>query len=76
MPRDTETTYELIAFLADRVSVPMATKFKSKNTKKEERGKTLNYEKETAEVRKGLDKSRQVEWQKWIQFLAGRPCRG
>ena len=60
VPRDTEVSYELISFLAERLTVTMATKFKSKNTKKEERGKTLNYDKETTEVRKGLDKSREV----------------
>ena len=76
VPRDADVSVELICFLAERLTIPMATKFKSKNTKKEERGKTLNYDKETAEVRQGLDKSRAVEWQKWIQFLAGKPCRG
>ena len=47
MPRDTEVSSELISFLAERLTVTMATKFKSKNTKKEERGNTLNYDKET-----------------------------
>ena len=76
VPTDAEISVELISFLAERLTVTMATKFKSKNTKKEERGKTLNYDKETPEVRNGLDKSREVEWQKWTKFLAGRPCKG
>ena len=54
----------------------MAKKFVSKNEKKEARGKTLNFEKESFEVRSGLEVSRKAEWDKWIQFLAGRPCRG
>ena len=36
----------------------------------------MNYEKETAEVREGLDGSRKVEWDEWLQFVAGKPCRG
>ena len=51
-------------------------KFQSKNEKKEERGKTLNYEKESKETREGLDISRKTEWTKWQQFTAGRPCKG
>ena len=50
--------------------------FQSKNQKKEERGTIQNYEKETKEVREGLDVNRTTEWTKWKQFTAGRPCRG
>ena len=76
-PRVEEISAELCSFLAERIPVPVTMQaFKSKNEKKEARGKTLNYEKETAEVRAGLDGSRRVEWDKWLQFVAGRPCRG
>ena len=75
--RNEDISEELCSFLADRIPVPVAMKaFKSKNETKEARGKTLNYEKETAEVREGLDGSRKVEWDKWLQFVAGRACRG
>ena len=74
---------ERLSFLArfERCLIPMAANyakknFQSKNEKKEVRGKTLNYEKESKEVREGLDISRTTEWNKWIQFTAGRPCRG
>ena len=40
------------------------------------RGKTLNYERESKETREGLDASRKTEWEKWKQFVAGRPCGG
>ena len=50
--------------------------FESKNAKKERRGKTLKYHKESKEVREGLDVARKTEWLKWKQFTAGRPCRG
>ena len=46
------------------------------NEKKEKRGKALNYDKESKEVREGLDCSRKDEWMKWKKFTAGRPCRG
>ena len=71
----------LLCFLAaDRLKVPFvhaySASWESKNAKKEQRGKTLNYDRETKEVREGLDISRGTEWCKWINFTAGRPCRG
>ncbi len=57
--------------------IPMAKKeFVTKNQKKEKRGKTLNYDRESKEVREGLDVSRKAEWDKWQKFTAGRPIRG
>ena len=67
----------LLAFLAnDRLEIPMAKKYVTKNDNKEARGKTLNYEREDKEIREGLDISRRTEWEKWRKFVAGRPCRG
>ena len=71
----------LLAFLATdgKLKIPMATayaRFESKNDKKESRGKTLNYDRESKEVREGLDVSRRTEWEKWKQFVAGRACGG
>ena len=54
----------------------MAKDFVTKNESKEKRGKTLNYDKVSKEVREGLDSSRRDEWGKWCKFVAGRPCRG
>ena len=42
-----------------------AKKFQSKNDKKEDRGKTLNYERENKEIRECLDVSRKTKWTKW-----------
>ena len=57
-----------------RLRIPTACAYNSywetKNDKKEKRGKTLNYEKETKEVRDGLDVSRATEWNKWKEFVA------
>jgi len=74
--RDEEVTDELIAFIAERLQTRMGKKYASKNQKKEARGKTLNFERETYEVRTGLEASRGVEWSKWQLFQAGKPCRG
>ena len=78
-----EDDVALLAFLADgRLPLPMAKKyglyanFTTANEKKEQRGKTLNYENESKEIREGLDISRKTEWEKWTKFVAGRPCRG
>ena len=83
MERIQEVTTGLLAFLAhDRLNIPMAAHyakeewFESKNQKKEARGKTLNYERESKETREGLDVSRKMEWERWKQFVAGRPCGG
>ena len=76
MERMEDVDEALLSFLSDRMPVPMTKKFMSKNDKKEARGKTLNYEKESAEIRNGLDASRKFEWQKWLKFAAGRPCFG
>jgi len=83
LERSHQPSPALLAFLADsRLNIPMAISyskqetFESKNQKKEARGKTLNYERESKEVREGLDVSRKTEWEKWKQFVAGRPCRG
>ena len=83
MERSQEVTTGLLAFLAhNNVNFPMAahyTKeewFESKNQKKEARGKTLNYERESKETREGLDISRRTEWEKWNKFVARRPCGG
>ena len=83
LERGQKLTPGLLAFLAnDRLLIPMAAnyskseEFQSKNDKKEARGKTLNYERENKETREGLDISRKTEWEKWKQFVAGRPCRG
>ena len=46
------------------------------NEKREKRCKTLSYEKESKEIREGVDVSRQEEWNKWKKFTAGRPIRG
>ena len=54
----------------------MQKKNEAKNQKKEARGKTMNYERENEEVREGLDVSRETEWKKWKEFVAGRPCGG
>ena len=58
-------TVEHTAFWAERAKTAIGKKFESKNSKKEARGKTLNYSTESAEVRHGLDASRKVEWEKW-----------
>ena len=81
LQKDAPHSTSMLAFLADmRLRVPLATAYKaqfvSKNTKKELRGKTFNYERESKEVREGLDISRETEWRKWKDFVAGRPCRG
>ena len=57
----------LLCFLAEdlRLPIPTAKPFISKNEKKEMRSKTLDYEKETTEIREGLDVSRRDEWMKW-----------
>ena len=68
---------DCLVFLADgRMALPAAKMFESHNEKKEKRGKTLCYEKESKKVRGGLDMSRRDEWMKWKRFVAGRPCRG
>ena len=36
----------------------------------------MNYDRESKEVREGLDISRNTEWDKWKQFVAGIPVRG
>ena len=76
--RENDVTESLLCFLAEdsRLKVPMAVKYETLNEKKEKRGKTLTYEKESKEVREGLDISRGTEWSKWKQFVAGRPIRG
>ena len=60
--RQSELTIELTAFWAERAKTAIGKKFESKNSKKEARGKTLNYSTESAEVRQGLDASRKAEW--------------
>ena len=68
---------DCLVFLADgRIALPAAKMFESHNEKKEKRGNTLCYEKESKEVREGLDVSRRDEWTKWKRFVAGRPCKG
>ena len=75
-----DATY--LSFLAEdgRLTFPMTARyskqFASLNDRKEAQGKTLNYMKESKEVREGLDISRNTEWNKWKQFVAGRPIRG
>ena len=66
----------MLAFLGTRTpNLPKAKKFCSKNEKKEKRGETLSYERESKETREGLDVSRR-EWNTWKKFTAGRPTRG
>ena len=74
--RDGEVTDELNAFVAEKLKTLMGKEFASKNQKKEARGKTLNFERESVEVRSGLEANRGVEWGEWRTFLAGKPCRG
>ena len=67
----------LLAFLGTRTTnLPKPKKISSKNEKKEKRGNTLSYEKESKELREGLDISRQEELNKWKKFATGRPFRG
>ena len=75
--RKEEVSDALLAFLGQRMpKLPRAKKFATKNEKKEKRGKTLNYERESKDLREGLDISRKEEWNKWTKFMAGRPIRG
>ena len=75
--RKKEVSDALLAFLGQRMpKLPRAKKFATKNGKKEKRGKTLNYERESKDLREGLDISRKEEWNKWTKFMAGRPIRG
>ncbi len=53
LERKEEFSDAKLAFLSTRVTVPMTKKFATKNEKKEKRGKTLNYEKESKETREG-----------------------
>ena len=81
LARDGPPSTGLLAFLAeDRLKIPFVHAYtaawESKNDWKEARGKTLNYDRESKEVREGLDVSRATEWTKWRTFTAGRPCRG
>ena len=76
MERVAEADDALLSFLGQRLPVPMTKRVETKNESKERRGKTLNYHKESKEVREGLDSSRRDEWEKWKKFVAGRPCRG
>ena len=75
-------TPEHLCFLEERLRVPMAYNacakagFGSKNASKERRGKTLKYSKESKEIREGLDILRHTELLKWMQFIAGKPCKG
>ena len=68
-------TEELYCVLIERLPVPMAKKAMSRNQKLEKAGKTLNYEKEDAKMKAGLDVSSGVEWAKWKQVHAGSPRR-
>ena len=69
-------TEKKLKFLCEdgRLRIPMACAYNSywetKNDKKEKRGKTLKYGKESKEVREGLDISRATEWNKWKEFVA------
>ena len=63
--RDTPVSDGLVGFLGERLPVPMAKAafnavFESKNDKKEESGNNLCYEKESKEIREGLDVSRRT----------------
>ena len=44
-----------------------------KNKKLEKRGKLINYNKASDEVKRGLDASRKVEWGKWTKHNAATP---
>ena len=75
--RTAETADALLAFLADgRLPVPATRKFGRKYTKKERRGKTVNYAYRNKEIGDKLDVSRRTEWEKLKKLVAGRPCRG
>ena len=65
-----------MAFLGARTTNLLKAKnFSSKNEKKEKRGKTLSYERESKGIR-GLDISPREAWSKWEKFTAGRPITG
>ena len=65
LERKEAVTDALLAFLGTRTpNLPKAKKFSTKNEKKEKRGKTLSYERESKEIREGLDVSRREEWNK------------
>ena len=59
---------EVHAFLAERSLADM-----SKGGKKKAVGKQFNYEMETEETRKGIDRSRKDELEEWQKFMAVRP---
>ena len=56
----------MIAFWSERLP-----EIVFRNTRKEEQGKTLNYEQCDEATRSGLDESRSNEWEKWKKFDAG-----
>ena len=77
LEREEAVSDALLAFLGTRTpKLPRVKKFSTKNEKKEKRGKTLSYERESKEIREGFDVSRKEEWNKWKKFTAGRPIRG
>ena len=55
LERREEVSEGLLAFLGTRMPrLPIAKKFASKNEKKEKRGKTLNYERESKDMRESV----------------------
>ena len=55
------------AFMSERIAVPTGT---NANVRKQMMGKNLKYSKEPPSVQKGLDKSREKEWENgWISML-------
>ena len=65
---DAESEDHRVAFIAERVAIPVGT---NKNKRKQMAGKNLKYENCDAVTRKGLDNSRVKEWKKWMDFSAG-----
>ena len=55
------TAEERVAFVAERVAVPLGT---NKNRRKQMAGTNLVYAKESKKVQQGLDQSRRGEWKK------------
>ena len=68
-------TIEHTVLWADRDKTATRRKFESKTSRKEARGKTLNYSTESAEVRRGLNASRMDEWEEWQRFQTGHLIR-
>ena len=51
--------------MAERVTIAKGVKG---NRRKQLAGKNLRYDKCTPEYQRGLDKSRETEWKKWLDF--------